>query len=112
MAATTQNTIIQTYLPEVESTIKQNGGNIVYANNNIIITSEISEELYRELLKNPYIQSIHILPLKRYTGQDTQTVEQKNQQGGYKQVTANSQAVVYPQQPELKQGNQPSGGGS
>ena len=39
MAATTQNTIIQTYLPEVESTIKQNGGNIVYANNNIIITS-------------------------------------------------------------------------
>jgi hypothetical protein len=110
MATTqTQQAIVLTYNKEVEHTITQNGGTIVYSKDNIVIGSEISEELYRELLKNTYIESVFILPLKRYTSQDTQTSEQSNQQGGYKQV--NTQTQVYPQEPVLKQGNQPSNTG-
>lgn len=55
-----------TFNPEISNLITIEGGSVVYQSGNIIVASEISEELYRELLKNPYIESLEVLPLKRY----------------------------------------------
>ncbi len=55
-----------TFNPEISELIKNEGGSIIYSSGNIIIGSEISEELYRELLKSSYIESIEVLPLKQY----------------------------------------------
>lgn len=55
-----------TFNPEISNQIKEDGGTIIYSSGNIIIASEISVELYRELIKSPYIESMESLPLKRY----------------------------------------------
>jgi len=55
-----------TFNPEISNLITSEGGSVVYQTGNIIVASEISEELYRELLKSPYIESLEVLPLKRY----------------------------------------------
>jgi len=98
----TQSTIVLTYNQEIERDIKMAGGTVLYSNNNIIIGSEISEEVYRNLLKNPYVDSMYILPLKKYTGQNTQTSDQVNQQAGLQQT---NQTIVPPITSTLKQGN-------
>ena len=38
----------------IEEDILKNSGKIVYSYNNMIIASEISDEYYNELAKNPY----------------------------------------------------------
>lgn len=55
-----------TFNPEISKLITIEGGSVVYQAGNIIVASEISEELYRELLKSPYIERLEVLPLKRY----------------------------------------------
>lgn len=55
-----------TFNPEISELINNEGGTVVYTSGNIIVASEISEELYRELVKSPYIETLEVLPLKRY----------------------------------------------
>lgn len=55
----------------IEDDIRFNGGNVLYTYDNIIIASEISESFYKELLKNPDIEYIESLPLKRFSGIDS-----------------------------------------
>ena len=38
----------------------------VFMKDNVILASEISEAQYRELLTNPYVDKMDVLPLKRY----------------------------------------------
>lgn len=63
-----------TFNPEISNLIKNEGGAVVYQSGNIIVASEISEELYRELLKSPYIESLEVLPLKRYSNTQTSDI--------------------------------------
>lgn len=58
------------YNTSIENEIKNYGGSVLYKFNNIIIASEISETVYKELLKNPDIDYIESLPLKKYIGND------------------------------------------
>lgn len=64
------------YNSVVESDISQNGGTVCYSYNNIIIASEISEELYNQLKINPYIDYIEDLPLKKYGEIDSNLIGQ------------------------------------
>lgn len=79
MAISTQSNLFNnlTYNKEVISNITSSGGTIVFTKDNVIIASEISEAQYIELLKNPYISKIDILPLKRY-GYDFNTIIQSD----------------------------------
>ena len=61
---------------EVENLIKQNSGTIIYSFNNIIIASEVNESLFKDLLKNPYIDYIQDLPLKSYGEIDSSLIGQ------------------------------------
>lgn len=63
-----------TFNPEISNLIRNEGGAVVYQSGNIIVASEISEELYRELLKSPYIDSLEVLPLKRYSNRQTSDI--------------------------------------
>lgn len=64
------------YNSEIEKTITLNGGTVLYSYNNIIMASEISDEFYAELLKNPYIDYIQELPLKKYGEIDSNLIDQ------------------------------------
>lgn len=55
-----------TYNDTIKENIVASGGTIVFIKDNIIVASEISEKQFRELLDNPYIEKIDVLPLKRY----------------------------------------------
>lgn len=71
-----------TFNPEIEELIKNEGGSVVYSSGNIIVASEISRELYIELSKSPYIDSLESLPLKRFGGrvrEDIPTVSIDNE---------------------------------
>ena len=71
-----------TFNPEISNLINNEGGTVIYSSGNILIASEISEELYRELLKSPYIITLEVLPLKRYSmtqKTDIPTITVKNQ---------------------------------
>lgn len=61
------------YIPEIKEQILLSGGTIVYTKDNIIIATEISEAEYVELLKNPNIYKMDVLPAKRY-GYDSNTI--------------------------------------
>lgn len=50
----------------VKTEIINSGGTVVFSKDNMIIASEISEALYREMLKNPYIEKVDVVPLKNY----------------------------------------------
>jgi len=63
-----------TFNPEISNLIKNEGGAVVYSTGNIIVASEISEELYQELLKSSYIESLEVLPLKRYSNTQTSDI--------------------------------------
>ena len=54
------------YVNEIKEQILTSGGTIVFMKDNIIVASEISEVEYRELLNNPFIDKLDVLPLKRY----------------------------------------------
>lgn len=60
----------------IETDINQHGGTVVYSYNNIIMASDISEELYNELQKNPYIDYIQDLPLKKFGQIDINLINQ------------------------------------
>ena len=66
--------------PEVKNEIISNGSTVIYSSGNIIIASEISEELFNELRKSPYVDSITELPLKRFGNLSSvnEIVEQEN----------------------------------
>ena len=55
-----------TYSEEIKTEIVNSGGTIIFMKDDIIVASEISEEQYRELLNNPYVDKLDVLPLKRY----------------------------------------------
>lgn len=90
------NSLIQnlTYNNEIEDSITKNGGKIVYAYNNIIMATEISDVYYTELAKSPYVDSIYDVPLKRYGNIDKNLINQiditqipKNESGNSGTVT-------------------------
>jgi len=64
------------YNSEIENIIKIHGGTVVYSYNNIIMASEISEELYGELKKNPNIGYLESLPLKKFGDIDYDLINQ------------------------------------
>lgn len=67
MASTqTKLFINNTYNDEIIDYISTSGGTVVFQRDNVVMASEISEAQYRELLNNPYVTKIDILPLKRY----------------------------------------------
>jgi hypothetical protein len=55
-----------TYNDNIKNEILASGGTVVFSKDNIIVASEISEKQFRNLLDNPYITKIDVLPLKRY----------------------------------------------
>jgi len=67
--------INSTYNDEIKDSIIASGGTVVFMRDNVIMASEISENQYRELLKDPYISKIDILPLKRYKNEGVEYVE-------------------------------------
>lgn len=68
MATSTQNALFTnlTYNNEVKEQITISGGTVIFMKDNIIVASEISEAQYRELLTNPYVEKLDVLPLKRW----------------------------------------------
>jgi len=64
------------YNTAIESSIRNNYGTVLYSYNNIIVATEISETLYNELQKNPNIEYIESLPLKRYGELDSTLIDQ------------------------------------
>lgn len=68
MTISTQNVIFTnlSYVNEIKEQITLSGGTIIFTKDNLIIASEVSEDEYRELLKNPYIDKLDVLPAKRY----------------------------------------------
>ena len=77
-----------TYSSSIEDTIRQNGGTVVYSYNNIIVASEISENFYNELQKNPNIDYIESLALKQYGIVDTNLISKIDSTNQY--ITGNS----------------------
>jgi len=74
MATSTQSSVFTnlTYTDEIKQQIVSSGGTVIHVRNNIIIASEISEAEYRELLNNPQIDKIDVLPFKRYANEGSQ----------------------------------------
>lgn len=68
MAISTQSQIFKksTYVDDIKELIISSGGTIIFIKDNVIVASELSEAQYRELLDNPYIDKLDVLPLKRY----------------------------------------------
>jgi len=68
MATSSQSPVFTslTYNNEIKEQILTSGGTIVFMRDNIIVASEISESQYRELLNDPHINKLEVLPLKRY----------------------------------------------
>jgi hypothetical protein len=56
-----------TFNPEISEIITSEGAKVIYSAGNIIIASEVSEELIIELFQNPKIEDIEMLPLKEYS---------------------------------------------
>jgi len=54
------------YNSSIENIINTQGGTVLYSYDNIIIASEITDAFYNELYKNPYIEYIESVPLKKY----------------------------------------------
>jgi len=67
---------IMRFNTSVENDIVRNSGKIIYSYNNMIIASDISDEYYTELAKNPLIETLYIVPLKRYGDIDNKLIGQ------------------------------------
>jgi hypothetical protein len=80
MATSTQKPLFLklTYNDKITEQISKSGGTIVFTKDNIIVASEISEAQYRNLLINPYVQKIDVLPLKRYANEGIKYIENEN----------------------------------
>jgi hypothetical protein len=79
MAASSQSSVYKqlSYSEDIKNEILLSGGTIVYMKDNIIIASEVSEAEYIELLNNPHIYKLDVLPAKRYGYNDKTTTEIK-----------------------------------
>lgn len=77
MAASSQSSVYKqlSYSEEIKKEILINGGTIVHMRDNIIIATEVSEAEYRELLNNPHIYKLDVLPAKRYGYNDKTITE-------------------------------------
>lgn len=64
------------YNSDIEKSIRAHGGTVLYSYNNIIIASEIIDVLYSELQKDPTIEFIQDLPLKKYGDLDISLIDQ------------------------------------
>jgi len=60
----------------IEKEISQHGGTVLYSYNDIIIASEISDNFFVELSKNPFIENIYEVPLKKYGDVDMSLIDQ------------------------------------
>ena len=60
----------------IEDDITNNGGTVLYSYNNIIIASEISDEIYTKLQNDNHIEYIQDLPLKKYGDVDVNLINQ------------------------------------
>ena len=80
MAISTQSTLFRdlTFDDNIKDQIINSGGTVVFIKDNILIASEVSESLYRELLLSPYIDKMDVLSLKRYYDVGTQYQEAQN----------------------------------
>ena len=67
---------IMRFNTSVENEIIRNSGKIIYSYNNMIIASDISDEYYNELAKNILIETLYIVPLKRYGDIDNKLIGQ------------------------------------
>lgn len=67
---------ILSYNASIIDSIQQNSGIVIYSYNNIIIASNISDELLNELQKNPNIEYIQNLPLQKYGSIDYSLINQ------------------------------------
>lgn len=59
------------YIDNLKQQIIISGGTIIFVKDNIILASEISEAQYRQLLNNPFVEKLDVLPLKRYANEGT-----------------------------------------
>jgi len=77
MSTSTQAAVFKntTYSNEIKDQITTSGATIVFIKDNVILASEISEAQYRELLTNPYVDKIDVLPLKRYGNEGVKYTE-------------------------------------
>lgn len=64
------------YNSEIETSVTTNGGTVLYSFNNIIIASEITDSFFVELQKNPNIDYIEELPLKKFGDVDINLIDQ------------------------------------
>jgi hypothetical protein len=67
---------ILNYNSEIKNDIVSNGGSVIYSYNNIILATEISDELYAELKKSSYIDYIEEVPLKKYGDIEPDLIDQ------------------------------------
>ena len=68
MSTSAQNIMISdlTYVSTLKDSIIKSGGTVVFIRDNVMLATEISEAQYRDLLNNPYVDKIDVLPIKRY----------------------------------------------
>jgi hypothetical protein len=98
--ATSQNAKIfrnLTYSDKIKDQIVRSGGTVVFSKDNIVVASEVSEAMYRELLKSTYIEKMDILPLKRYKNQGikyTKNEINQNLTGGKTTFTPNTNTTT------------------
>lgn len=80
MATSTQSAVFTnlSYVNEIKDEIILSGGTIIFTKDNLIIATEVSEDEYRELLKNPYIDKLDVLPAKRYGYEGVKYTKLKN----------------------------------
>lgn len=77
-----------TYSNEIKEQIITSGGTVVFMKNNVILASEISEEQYRSLLNNPFIEKMDVLPLKRWKNEGVKYVPNQEVQDFLNSVTS------------------------
>jgi hypothetical protein len=64
------------YNSEIINNISENGGSTLYSYNNVMIVSNVSEELYNDLLKDDKIAFMQDLPLKQFGQIDYNLINQ------------------------------------
>jgi hypothetical protein len=77
MTISSQSSILKklSYTDEIKNEIINSGGTILLIKDNVLIASEVSESQYLELLKNPNIIKMDVLPLKRYVDEGIKYIE-------------------------------------
>jgi hypothetical protein len=57
---------------------------------NIIVASEVSEAQYRELLNNPYVEKLDVLPLKRWKNEGIKYTQNESVSNAQNNATLNT----------------------